>query len=186
MAVLQDMTRSRPDARLNAAEACTQMSAAIEATPRTIKDTEVPPSLLGGFDEVPPRMSLYVYGCSPYWLMYIPIIAQMHDHQIVMCCYNALFRFQNNHPMLIIDRKQFNWVTPELNFGTLTFIFSPNWLTLICNVQLYLKICSEWFLGGCSGGPASQPQHDPGSHNSFTSASKIVAITYAVGPNTGR
>jgi len=66
LAVLQDMTRSRPDARLNATEACSQMSAAIGATACTIKDMEVPTSLLGEFEEVPPRMSLYVYGCSPY------------------------------------------------------------------------------------------------------------------------
>jgi len=66
LAVLQDMTRLRPDARLNAAEAYVQMSAAIEATARTIKDTEVPTYLLEEFEEVPPRMGLYVYGCSPY------------------------------------------------------------------------------------------------------------------------
>jgi hypothetical protein len=66
LAVLQDMTRSCPDARLNAPEAYMQMSAAMEATARTIKDTEVPTSLLGEFEEVPPRMSLYVYGRSPY------------------------------------------------------------------------------------------------------------------------
>jgi hypothetical protein len=66
LAVLQDMTRLHPDARLNAAEAYAQMSAAIEATARTIKDTEVPTYLLEEFEEVPPRMGQYVYGCSPY------------------------------------------------------------------------------------------------------------------------
>jgi hypothetical protein len=68
LAVLQDMTRSRPDARLNATEACSQMFAAIEATSCAIKDTEVPTcyTLLEEYEEVPPRMSLYVYGCSPY------------------------------------------------------------------------------------------------------------------------
>ena len=66
LAVLQDMTLSRPDARPNAAEACLQMSAAIEATACAIKNKEVPRYLLEEYDEVPPRMSHYVYGCSPY------------------------------------------------------------------------------------------------------------------------
>ena len=66
LAVLQDMTRSRPDARLSATEAYSQMSAAIEATACAIKKTEVPECLLEEYEEVPPRMSLYVYGCSPY------------------------------------------------------------------------------------------------------------------------
>ena len=60
------MARSRPDARLNATEAYSQMLAAIEATACAIKDTEVPTILLEEYEEVPPRMSLYVYGCSPY------------------------------------------------------------------------------------------------------------------------
>jgi hypothetical protein len=66
LAVLQDMTRSHPDARLNATEAYSQMSAAIEAIASTIKDTEVPIILLEEYEEVPTRMCLYVYGCSPY------------------------------------------------------------------------------------------------------------------------
>ena len=66
LAVLQDMTRTRPDARLNATEAYTQMSAAIEAIPKSIKDKEVPTILLEEYEEVPPRMSLHIYGCSPY------------------------------------------------------------------------------------------------------------------------
>ena len=66
LAVLQDMARSRLDARLNATEAYSQMFAAIEATACAIKHTEVPIILLEEYEEVPPRMSLYVYGCSPY------------------------------------------------------------------------------------------------------------------------
>ena len=66
LAVLQDMTRTRPDARLNATEAYTQMSAAIEAIAKSIKDKEVPTILLEEYEEVPPRMSLHIYGCSPY------------------------------------------------------------------------------------------------------------------------
>ena len=66
LAVLQDMTRTRPDARLNATEACSQMSAAIEAIAKSIKDKEVPRFLLEEYEEVPPRMSLYIYGFSPY------------------------------------------------------------------------------------------------------------------------
>jgi hypothetical protein len=67
LAVLQDMTRSRPDARLNATEAYLQMSAAIEATPYSIKVKEVPTRfLLEEYEEVPPRISRYIYGCSPY------------------------------------------------------------------------------------------------------------------------
>ena len=66
LAVLQDMTRTRPDARLNATEAYMQMSAAIEATACTIKAKEVPLYLLEEYEEVPPRISLYIYGCSPY------------------------------------------------------------------------------------------------------------------------
>jgi hypothetical protein len=53
LAIMQDMTQSHPDAQLNASEACSQMSAAIEAITCTIKDMEVPTSLLGEF-EVPP------------------------------------------------------------------------------------------------------------------------------------
>ena len=60
------MTRTHPDARLNATEAYLQMSAAIEATACAIKDKEVPLYLLEEYEEVPPRMSLYIYGCSPY------------------------------------------------------------------------------------------------------------------------
>ena len=66
LAVLQDMTRTRPDARLNATEAYTQMSAAIEAIAKSIKDKEVPRFLLEEYEEVPPRMRLYTYGYSPY------------------------------------------------------------------------------------------------------------------------
>ena len=67
MAVLQDMTRSRPDTRLNATEAYLQMSAAIDATPCAIKQKEVPTRfLLEEYDEVPTRMSIYIYGHSPY------------------------------------------------------------------------------------------------------------------------
>ena len=66
LAVLQDMSRSRSDARLNAAEAYLQMKAAIEAIASAIKDKEVPMILLEDYEEVPPRMSEYVYGCSPY------------------------------------------------------------------------------------------------------------------------
>jgi hypothetical protein len=66
VAVLQDMTRSRPDARLNATEAYSHMSAAIEAITSATKDKEVPRYLLEDYEEVPPRMSLYIYGCSPY------------------------------------------------------------------------------------------------------------------------
>ena len=67
LAVLQDMTRSRPDTRLNATEAYLQISAAIDATPCAIKHKEVPTKfLLREYDEVPTRMSLYVYGYSPY------------------------------------------------------------------------------------------------------------------------
>ena len=60
------MSRSRPEARLNATEAYSQMKAAIEAISNAIKDTEVPIILLEEYEEVPPRMSQYVYGCSPY------------------------------------------------------------------------------------------------------------------------
>ena len=62
--------RSRP-ARLNATEAYTQMLAAIEATACAIRDTEALTSscLLEEYEEVPPRMSIYVYGCSPYSLL---------------------------------------------------------------------------------------------------------------------
>ena len=60
------MTRNRPDARLNATEAYSQMSAAIEAIAKSIKDKEVPRFLLEEYEEVPPRMSLYIYGYSPY------------------------------------------------------------------------------------------------------------------------
>jgi serine/threonine protein kinase len=67
LAVLQDMTRSRPDTRLNVTEACLQMSAAIEATSCAIRETEIPTSYaVKEYEEVPPRRSLYVYGCSPY------------------------------------------------------------------------------------------------------------------------
>ena len=66
LAVLQDMTRSRPDARLNATEAYLQMSAAIEVTACAIKDKEVPLYLLEEYEEVPPRMNRHIYGCSPY------------------------------------------------------------------------------------------------------------------------
>ena len=60
------MARPRPDARLNATEAYSRMSDAIEATAHTIKETEVPRFLLEEYEEVPSRMSLYIYGCSPY------------------------------------------------------------------------------------------------------------------------
>jgi hypothetical protein len=60
------MTRSRPDAQLNATEAYLQMSAAIKVTPCAIIVTEVPIILLEEYEEVPPRMSLYIYGRSPY------------------------------------------------------------------------------------------------------------------------
>ena len=66
LAVLQDMTRTRPDARLNAMEAYSQMSAAIEAITKSIKDKEVPRFLLEEYEEVPPRINLYIYGFSPY------------------------------------------------------------------------------------------------------------------------
>ena len=67
LAVLQDMTRSRPDDRLNATEAYLQMSAAIDAIPCAIKHKEVPTRfLLEEYEEVPPRISLYIYGMSPY------------------------------------------------------------------------------------------------------------------------
>ena len=66
LAVLQDMTRSRPDARLNATEAYLQMSAAIDATPYAIKHKDVPTRFLLEEYEVPTRMSLYIYGYSPY------------------------------------------------------------------------------------------------------------------------
>ena len=68
LAVLQDMTRTRPDARLNAMEAYLRMSAAIEAIAESIKDKEVPRFLLEEYEEVPPRMNLYIYGFSPYWI----------------------------------------------------------------------------------------------------------------------
>ena len=64
--MLQDMTRNCPDARLNATEAYSQMSAAIEAIAKSIKDKEVPRFLLEEYEEVPPRMSLYIYGYCPY------------------------------------------------------------------------------------------------------------------------
>ena len=67
LAVLQDMTRSRPDTRLNATEAYLQMSATIDATPYAIKHKDVPTRfLLEEYEEVPTRMSLYIYGYSPY------------------------------------------------------------------------------------------------------------------------
>ena len=66
LAVLQDMTRSRPDTRLNATEAYLQISAAIDAIACAIKDKEVPLYLLEEYEEVPPRISQYIYGCSPY------------------------------------------------------------------------------------------------------------------------
>ena len=52
LAVLQDMTPSRtcPDARLNATEAYSQMSAAIAIT-KSIKDEEVPRYLLEEYEE---------------------------------------------------------------------------------------------------------------------------------------
>ena len=43
-----------------------RMSAAIEAIAKSIKDKEVPRFLLEEYEEVPPRMSLYIYGFSPY------------------------------------------------------------------------------------------------------------------------
>ena len=66
LAVLQDMTRTRPDTRLNATEAYLQISAAIDATACAIKDKEVPLYLLEEYEEVPTRMSQYIYGYSPY------------------------------------------------------------------------------------------------------------------------
>ena len=61
------MTQSRPEARPNATEAYLHMSAAIDAIPCAIKHKEVPTRfLLEEYEEVPPRMSLYIYGTSPY------------------------------------------------------------------------------------------------------------------------
>ena len=71
LAVLQDMARTRADSRLNAAESYLRMSAAIDATAYAIKDKEVPVILLDEYEEVPTRISLYIYGYSPYWLFIV-------------------------------------------------------------------------------------------------------------------
>ena len=159
------MTRTRPGARLNATEAYSQMSAAIEATACAIKVKEVPLYLLEEYEEVPSRISLYIYGYSPYWLFY-----RLDDHELAMSKRTILLRFQLN-PMLIIDCIQFNSVDPKIDVETLTCIFSSNLLTWLCNVRQCLNVClistpCGWYV--CR----LKSWLDPGSQSSFILSSR--------------
>ncbi|KAL6301931.1 kinase-like domain-containing protein [Sparassis latifolia] len=66
LAVLQDMTRRRPENRLTAAESLAQMRAAEKTVLPATKARELPVSLLGEYSPVPSRRRMYVYGHSPY------------------------------------------------------------------------------------------------------------------------